>query len=306
MHGQFAWYDLMSPDAAASKKFYLPVTGWKTEMWKGEYTMWVGPKGPLGGIGPVTPAGIPPHWLAYVNVDNVDSAAAKVTQLGGKVMHGPEQIPDVGRFAIIADPLGAMLAIFKGDGAGMEGYGGVAEPGVFTWHELMTTDYQRSFDFYRQLFGWQKIEEMDMGPAGKYLEYGLNGKMFGGIYNRQDNMPTVPPNWLFYIGVKDIGKAIDATKKGGGKIMMGPMEVPGGSTIAVAVDAHGAHFGLHQPRKADSKTDSKADSKANKKSGKKAKPKRKRVVKAKKKGASKSKAKPRAKKKAAKKAKRRR
>ena len=105
MHGQFAWYDLMSPDAAASQKFYLPVTGWKTETWKGDYTMWVGPHGPLGGIGPVTPADIPPHWLAYVNVDNVDTAAAKVTALGGKVMHGPEQIPDVGRFARHPDDL---------------------------------------------------------------------------------------------------------------------------------------------------------------------------------------------------------
>jgi predicted enzyme related to lactoylglutathione lyase len=299
MHGQFAWYDLMSPDAAASRKFYLPVTGWKTEMWKGEYTMWVGPKGPLGGIGPVTPADIPPHWLAYVNVDDVDTAAAKVTALGGKVMHGPEQIPEIGRFAIIADPLGAMLAIFKGDVAGMEGYTGTAENGVFTWHELMTTDYQRAFDFYRQLFGWEKIEEMDMGPAGKYLEYGLNGKMFGGIYNRQDNMPAVPPNWLFYVGVKDINTAIAATKKGGGKVMMGPMEVPGGSMVAVAVDSHGAHFGLHQPKAKAAASKPKAKKKA-------AAKKPKRVVKAKKKTAVKPKSKPKTKKKAARKAKRRR
>ena len=291
MHGQFAWYDLMSPNGAAAKKFYQPVTGWTTEMWKGEYTMWVGPKGPLGGIGPATPEGIPPHWLAYVNVDNVDAAASRVTSLGGKVMHGPEQIPDVGRFAIIADPLGAMLAIFKGDSAGMEGYDGSQRAGVFTWHELMTRDAGRAFEFYRQLFGWQMIEEVDMGPAGKYLEYGLNGKMFGGIYTGSGEQAKLPPNWLFYVGVPDIKKSVDAAKKGGGKIVLGPMEVPGGDLVAVVIDAHGAGFGLHQKHKAAKKA---------------AKGKPKRAVKAKKKAAKKSKAKPRARKRTAKKAKRRR
>jgi predicted enzyme related to lactoylglutathione lyase len=296
MHGQFAWYDLMSPDIGASKKFYPPVTGWTTEMWKGDYAMWVGPKGPLGGIGPATPSGIQPHWLAYVNVNDVDAAASKVRSLGGKVLHGPEVIPDVGRFAIIADPQGAMLAIFKGD-AGMEGHDGTYGHGKFTWHELMTSDYAGAFDFYRQLFGWQKIEEMDMGPAGKYLEYGLNGKMFGGIYNRSGREETMAPRWLFYVGVPDINKSVDAVKRGGGNVVMGPMEVPGGSMVAVAIDAQGAGFGLHQQAKAAAKP--KAAKKAKpKKAAKKAKPRKA--------ARKKPKTRSRPKKKAAKKARRRR
>lgn len=261
MHGQFSWYDLMTPDVVASKKFYPSVTAWGTEEWdKADYTMWTASGAPFAGMNPITPEqraqGVPSHWLGYVSVDSVEAAASKVTSLGGKVMHGPEDIPDVGRFAIIQDPQGAMLAIFK-SASPSPGYDGTHALGRFTWHELMTTDYNAAFNFYRQLFGWEKTSEMDMGPAGKYLMYGLKGRPFGGIYNREGAPPShanMPPSWLYYANVKDVNKAVESAKKAGGKILVGPMEVPDGSWVAVGMDTLGAAFAVHQSAPVSGKT----------------------------------------------------
>jgi len=285
MHGQFSWYDLMTPDSAAAKKFYPSVTGWSTEEWdKGDYTMWTAVGVPFAGMNPISPEqtaqGIQPHWLAYVTVDDIGRAAEKVRSLGGRVMH-EEEIPDVGRFAIIQDPQGAMLAIIKSS-TPSPGWDGTPSLGKFSWHELMTTDYRAAFDFYRQLFGWENTGEMDMGPAGKYLMYGMKGKMFGGIYNREKERANVPPYWLFYANVKDVDKAAAATKKAGGTIVVPPMDVPGGGRVAVGIDTQGAPFAVHQSQAVTAKATLKA----------KKKPKSKAKTKTKARAATKKKSKP--------------
>jgi uncharacterized protein len=292
MHGQFSWYDLMTPDSAAAKKFYPSVTDWGTEEWdKADYTMWTAGGVPMGGINPITPEqtaqGIKPHWLAYITVDDVESAANKVRSLGGKVMH-TETIPDVGRFAIIQDPQGAMVAIIKSD-TPSDGFDGTPTLGRFSWHELMTTDTNRAFDFYRQLFGWEKIEEMDMGPGGKYLEYGKNGKMYGGMFNRRPEHGQMPPNWTYYANVKSVAKSIAAAKRAGGGVVLPPMEVPGGSIVAVLVDDQGAMFAVHEI-KAKTAAKPAARSKAKPKKQAASRPKARPKAKAK----SKAKAKPKA------------
>ena len=255
MHGQFAWYDLVTPDVAAAKKFYPAVTGWGTMPWAdGAYTMWAANNQPLGGIAPIsaeqTAQGVPPHWLAYVAVGDVDSSARTATALGGQVLHGPEDIPDVGRFAIIRDPQGGMVAIFRSSNASDGGWDGTPKSGHFSWHELMTTDIDGALRFYKGLFGWDKIEEMDMSPGERYLEYGLNGKMFGGIYKRRSEHGDMPTSWTFYVNVPDLDASVKAVKRQGGNVMMGPMEVPGGDRVAVCVDSQGASFALHERKAA--------------------------------------------------------
>jgi predicted enzyme related to lactoylglutathione lyase len=283
MHGQFAWYDLFTSDAAAAKKFYPAVIGWATQQWdKADYTMWAAGDTPIGGISPVSAAqsaqGVRPHWLAYVVVDNAEASADRVKALGGQVMAGPEDTPDAGRFAIIQDPQGAMLAIIQ-PSTPSPGWDGTPSLGRFSWHELMTTDYRAAFEFYRQLFGWEKTGEMDMGPAGMYLTYGMKGKMFGGIYNREKERAGVPPNWLFYANVKDVDKTAAAARKVGGTIIVEPMGVPGGDRIAVGIDLQGAHFAVHETKpksaaapKAQARKKAKAKPKA-KAAAKKSKPK---------------------------------
>jgi len=249
MHGQFVWYELTTPDVDAARRFYPPIAGWGTQQFDQDYTMWTTGGAPFGGIFHLGPElrerGVPPNWLPYVETSNVDETARLATSLGGKVLHGPQDIPGTGRFAVLRDPQGAAFGTYKSNTPSQSwAWDGTPILGRFSWHELMTTDHAKAFDFYRKLFGWEKMTEMDMGGGDMYVMYG-KGKMFGGMFNRSPEMAAMPPFWLCYIHVKDVTKAVAATTKGGGTVHRGPMEIPGG-VIAILGDPQGAGFAVHQ------------------------------------------------------------
>jgi predicted enzyme related to lactoylglutathione lyase len=248
MHGQFVWYELTTPDVAAAKKFYPPITGWGTQQFDKDYTMWTTRGVPFAGIFQLKPEmrqqGIPPNWMPYVDVDNVDETARKVSSLGGKTVHGPQDIPNTGRFAVLQDPQGAVFGVYKSNKSS-QAWDGTPVVGRFSWHELMTTDYKKAFDFYRQLFGWEKTGEMDMGGGNMYFMYGMKGKMFGGMFNRPPEMSGMSPFWLMYVHVNDINKAVETAKRAGAFVKQPPMDVPGGK-ISILGDPQGAAFAVHQ------------------------------------------------------------
>lgn len=66
-----------------------------------------------GGVSSHLPAGVPPHWLPYVYVDDPDATVARARQHGARIRSGPEDIPGIGRFAVLEDPTGAVLAVMK-------------------------------------------------------------------------------------------------------------------------------------------------------------------------------------------------
>jgi predicted enzyme related to lactoylglutathione lyase len=188
--------------------------------------------------------GVPPHWVGYVAVPDVDATAARVEELGGHVIMGPHDIPNMGRFVIFADLQGASIAAYTGSQE-MPAEDREPEPGDVSWHELATTDHEAALDFYSDLFGWEKSEAMDMGEAGLYQMYNRAGRMLGGMYNKTADQPG-PPAWLYYITIGDLDATVGRVKANGGKIVVEPMEVPGGSRIAVGIDPQGSGFGLHQ------------------------------------------------------------
>jgi uncharacterized protein len=248
MHGQFVWYELTTPDVAAARKFYPAITGWGTKEFDKDYTMWTTRGVPFAGIFRLGPEqrqrGIPPNWMPYVDVDNVDETSRKVNALGGKTVHGPQDIPNAGRFAVVQDPQGATFGIYKSN-TSSQSWDGTPVVGRFSWHELMTTDYKKAFEFYRQLFGWEKTgDEMDMGGGNMYFMYGKKGKMFGGMFNRPPEMASMPPFWMVYVHVKDVKKAVETATKAGASVKQPPMEVPGGM-IAILGDPQGAGFAVH-------------------------------------------------------------
>jgi len=115
------WHEYLAKDPKAAINFYTDVIGWKTQPFSeaGDYVMWVGSQGPLGGVmklpDEATQMGTPPNWMGHVQVNDVDATADLVKRLGGKVYKNPSDIPTVGRFAAIADPQGAVISIFKPD-----------------------------------------------------------------------------------------------------------------------------------------------------------------------------------------------
>lgn len=254
MHGQFVWYELMTSNAAAARGFYPAVAGWGTEDWPhSQYTMWTSGGIPLGGIVQLRQdqlqQGMRSAWMPYIEAGDVDETARKAASIGGRVLFGPQDIPGTGRFAVIADPQGAVFAIYHSLSPS-EGFDGDPIPGRFAWHELTTTDYRGGLEFYRRLFGWEDTGSFEM-EVGPYQMYGMKGKSFGGMFNRTPEMGNMPPFWLCYIAVNDLDKAVTAAKKNGGKVLNGPMEVPGGGWIAVLNDPQGAMFALFKPAPED-------------------------------------------------------
>jgi len=248
LRGRFVWHDLMTTDPTAALKFYPKIFGWKTQSWdqNPSYTLWVAGRGPIGGVMPL-PAeakamGAPPHWMPFVGIPEVDATVRDAASLGARVLKEPTDIPTVGRFAILADPQGAVFAVFS-SAMPMQG-DPTPKLGEFSWHELATTDYSAAFDFYRALFGWEKTEAMDMGPAGVYQMFGWPNFSLGGIYNKPPEMQA-PPHWLSYGLAPDAKKAADAVKRNGGQVLNGPMEVPGNNLIAQCLDPNGAAFAVH-------------------------------------------------------------
>jgi predicted enzyme related to lactoylglutathione lyase len=110
------------------------------------------------------------------------------------------------------------------------------------WHELHTTDWQKAFDFYSEMFGWGKGDSVDMGPMGTYQLFTLNGAAIGGMMNSP--LATSTSFWLYYFNVDDIDAAATRVAANGGKILHGPQQVPGGGWIIQAADPQGAAFAL--------------------------------------------------------------
>jgi predicted enzyme related to lactoylglutathione lyase len=250
VRGRFLWYDLMTTDPEGAKAFYGKVVGWGLQPYPDStmpYTMFTRAGMPIGGTmqlpDEAVKMGAPSHWLAYIGTPNVDETVTQAVASGARTYVSPRDIPNVGRFAVIADPQGATIAFFTPSNEQPASH--IPEVGDMSWHELVTTDPAGAFDFYRSATGWEKTGEHDMGPMGTYLMFGRRGVTLGGIFRTPAEMPA-PPHWLMYVRVPDINKGAGDVKANGGQVLHGPVEVPGGDWILQCMDPQGAVFALHQ------------------------------------------------------------
>ena len=252
IRGRFVWHELVTTDPEAAAAFYSKVVPWKTQdSGMPSYTLWMAGKLQIGGLTGLPEdavAGTPPHWIVYVATPDVDATVVQAERLGGKVVKGATDIPNMGRFAVLTDPQGATFAVYTPPGPAPEGSEGSGGAGEFTWHELATTDYAAALSFYSELFGWEKGPGHDMGPVGIYQIINHHGAQVGGIYNAQG--ASTAPHWLSYAHVADCAKATAAAKAAGARILNGPMEVPGGSWITQMEDPQGGGFAVVEQAKA--------------------------------------------------------
>jgi uncharacterized protein len=246
MANDFVWFELVTTDTKAAGDFYKAVIGWSSEMSSGPagpYTIFKAPNGTSDEIhvgGMLEMQGVPPGWLGYVGVDDVDAYARKVQAAGGEIHKAPQDIPDVGRFAVVADPQGAMFVLFKDTSATPPPRPAPMSPGSLGWSELHAADWEKAFDFYSGLFGWVKHDTVPMGEMGVYQTFGSAEGAFGGMFSNRDAAPG--PYWLYYFGVDGVDSAIERVKANGGEILMGPIEVPGGAFVVNAKDPQGGFF----------------------------------------------------------------
>lgn len=242
--GRFAWHEVMTTDTDAARDFYPGIIGWGTSMWDGgdmPYEMWMNGEMPVGGLMDLPAPEVPPCWLVYVSTPDLDATLAKVRGHGGAVLN-EMAVPEVGRFAVIADPQGGVIAVLEPEGE-TPGHDGDPNIGEFSWHELATTDADAAWAFYSEVFGWEETSRMDMGEMGFYQMFGRGARPLGGIFNGPPGMPAV--GWLPYVMVPDVHAAAETVKASGGKILQGPMEVPAGDFIAHCMDPQGVAFAVH-------------------------------------------------------------
>ncbi len=243
---RFVWYELMTGDPAAAAAFYSEVVGWKADHSDPQYTLLkIGDAQVAGML--ETPAelkavGTPPAWSGYVAVDDVDATEARIIQLGGKVLRPGSDIPEVGRFAVVADPQGSAFLLFKPLRADPPPMPAPEAPGTTGWHELRAMDGPAVWSFYATLFGWTKGEGLDMGALGTYQLFEIEGVPSGAIMTKEPDAPA--PGWRYYFRVVAIDAAAQRLARLGGTVTMGPQQVPGGNWVLHGRDPQGAVFAL--------------------------------------------------------------
>ena len=248
--GSFIWYELMTADPDRAKSFYDAVIGWDIELQ---------PAGPMdyrmirrsdgghaGGVlrltEDMTANGARPTWLAYIHVDDVDQSVANIEAAGG-TRFMVSDLPGVGRIAMVADPQGAPFYIMKPTPPTPDAQSDVFSPTEVqrcAWNELVTSDLNAARRFYPEHFGWQLGDNMPMGPMGDYQFILRDGVPLGAMFAPGEGQPA----WRFCFRTASLESSIAAIKDGGGEVLRGPMEVPGGGMIIQAHDPEGVFFML--------------------------------------------------------------
>jgi predicted enzyme related to lactoylglutathione lyase len=239
--GRFCWAELSTTDSAGAKAFYSAIFGWEIQD---------NPMGPdmvytMLSVNGQTAAALyqddsgkaPPHWGAYISVDNADSTAARARELGGTVIAEPFDVATFGRMGVIQDPTGAIFSIWQPKDH--IGYTVINEPGAVCWNELYTRDTAAAAAFYSGLFGYGvKQSEMPM----PYTELQLDGKSIAGMMGMGADMEGVPPHWNIYFAVANCQETFEKASGLGAKTLIPPMAIPGIGTMAMMMDPQGVVF----------------------------------------------------------------
>jgi predicted enzyme related to lactoylglutathione lyase len=237
--GAFVWHELRTKDTVKAQQFYTALFGWtvtKSEVPGMDYHLFhLGGK-QIGGLFNSTGHEMAAHWGSFISVPDVDMAAAAAKDAGGQLCAGPDDIPGVGRFAMISDPQGAFVALYKqlmGDPDTSH-----SEAGEFCWDQLNTTDMTAGAAFYEKVIGWtakQPTPDMGVFKFGDSMEASL------GIVP-----PGVPAHWMPFILVDNL---VDATQKAetlGATVLMGNIDTGDFGRYSIIQDPVGAHIALFQ------------------------------------------------------------
>ena len=253
-HCPFVWYELMTSDDEAAAAFSRQVMGWQTAdagMPGMRYTLLSAGGVAIAGLMTLPQeaceAGARPGWVGYIGVADVDAMATRLLAAGGKVHRPAEDIPGVGRFAVVADPHGAGFDLFRGQSDAQPAQPPMGTPGTVGWHELSAGNLDSAWTFYSGLFGWTQDSDLDMGEMGVYRLFAAGGAPIGGMMDKPPQVPQA--GWLYYFNVDAIDAAMARVSEAGGQVLNGPVEVPGPMWILQCLDPQGAAFALVAPQR---------------------------------------------------------
>ncbi len=247
LYGKFVWRDLLTYDVNATRKFYGELFGWQfRESNRGNYLTIIQNGVPIGGIvyvEEIKKKHYRAQWMSYLSVPDVDSALALVQEMGGTVLRKPQDIPQRGRFAIVRDSQGALLALLHttaGDPPDRE-----IRDFEWLWEENLTENVTLGVEFYTRLVGYTAEPLNNPQIADTSFQYYVlkkDGKPRAGI----THVPWqgVKPNWLPYIKVSDLQSLMEKVEKLGGKIYLAPHSEVRQGKVALIADPTGAVVAL--------------------------------------------------------------
>jgi predicted enzyme related to lactoylglutathione lyase len=183
--------------------------------------------------------GVPSSWLSYVTVEDAAEAAARARALGATVLADAFDVMDYGKMALIADPMGAVVAVWQAGnhiGAGVKD-----EPGALCWNELGAREPERAAEFYAALFGWTPTP---LGGSDAPYTLFMNGEaQAGGMFTLTPEMAGMPPAWTPYFAVEEVDETARRTAELGGTVLHPPHDLPVGRW-SLLQDPQGAMFNV--------------------------------------------------------------
>lgn len=243
----FGWVEMGAENLNKAKQFYETIFGWTGEIANINSPM---PYAVMKTQGKVTAGiyqlteemkmkNIPPHWLTYIYVNNVNNTLELAVKSGGKIMQPAFDVERVGRIAVVSDPSGAVFAIWEADENAMEMASGKFAP---CWYELGAKDIKICEKFYADVFGWNARKDNSMGM--EYVIFSVNETMIGGMYQIPEEMKEFPSIWCIYFEVADFDKTSEFAVSKGAKIMGLVMEYEKIGKFAYLQDPQGAVFAI--------------------------------------------------------------
>jgi len=248
--GTFCWIELQTSDPGAARKFYSQLLGWNVVDMPPSggppYAMaTLGEGRNVAGLMQLPEAaarmGAPPHWGAYIAVDDVKATTEAAARRGGKGLVPPSAMGP-GTFSVIQDPTGGVFQLWHSK----EPMGAfvVYEPGAFAWAELMSTNADVARGFYTSVFGWTPGK----GPVAgmDYTVFKLGETSVGGLMQMPDQMKGAPSHWAVYFAVADCDGAVSRAVSMRARVLAPAMDIPTVGRFAVLADPQGVSFSVIQ------------------------------------------------------------
>ncbi|MFJ9055303.1 VOC family protein [Streptomyces sp. NPDC102409] len=238
------WVELSTSDVPAARAYYAGLFGWRCETdprpEAGGYTTARVDEDAVAALSPLYQPGRPPAWTVSFAAEDADASADAVRDAGGTVLMEPMDIFDQGRFAVAADPSGAVFSLWQA--RAFPGAGRFNSPGALGWVELRTPDPQGALAFYPAALGWTADAQE------RFTHWGVDGADFGGLKEQDDDERAgTPPHWVPYFVVSDAETTAARALTTGGEPITPPARVPGGPWVATLRDPLGARFGIRTP-----------------------------------------------------------
>ncbi len=243
--GKFVWYDLVTDDVPAVKRFYAELFNWQYEEIHGpeaSYTVIKHEGAAIGGIVALEAdenrvSGS--RWLSLLSVPDVDEAVEQVKDAGGSVKMTPRDFPNRGRLALVTDPQGAMVVFVRATGG--DPPDGELVANRWMWTELWVQDVQAAVDFYGALVDYE-TDTVEIPGDENYRVFMRDGRRRAGVNHLP--WPEITSNWLPYLNVEDAMAIAERVEELGGQVLIAPRPDLRSGSVGILTDPSGAAFAI--------------------------------------------------------------